>query len=143
MKAMLALSPPDSPPPSRLPLRSTLGPTSFGGFSGGVSLDEPLLPASSLTRNTRNTRTRRALQILMMTTTGTCRRATTRRTPVSESPHDAPPSRQPPPTRLTAGDAYYATRTGRAAQQFSVDDGGCTPSASQTGPVRTHPGACA
>ena len=26
-----------------------------GGFSGGVSLDEPLLPASSLTRNTRNT----------------------------------------------------------------------------------------
>ena len=25
------------------------------GFSGGVSLDEPLLPASSLTRNTRNT----------------------------------------------------------------------------------------
>ena len=28
----------------------------LGGFSGGVSLDEPLLPASSLTRNTRNTR---------------------------------------------------------------------------------------
>ena len=27
----------------------------LGGFSGGVSLDEPLLPASSLTRNTRNT----------------------------------------------------------------------------------------
>jgi len=26
----------------------------LGGFSGGVSLDEPLLPASSLTRNTRN-----------------------------------------------------------------------------------------
>ena len=25
----------------------------LGGFSGGVSLDEPLLPASSLTRNTR------------------------------------------------------------------------------------------
>ena len=33
-------------------------PTSFdrlGGFSGGVSLAEPPLPASSLTRNTRNT----------------------------------------------------------------------------------------
>ena len=29
----------------------------LGGFSGGVSLAEPLLPASSLTRNTRNTRT--------------------------------------------------------------------------------------
>ena len=28
----------------------------LGGFSGGVLLDEPLLPASSLTRNTRNTR---------------------------------------------------------------------------------------
>ena len=27
----------------------------LGGFSGGVLLDEPLLPASSLTRNTRNT----------------------------------------------------------------------------------------
>ena len=27
----------------------------LGGFSGGVSLDEPLLPASYLTRNTRNT----------------------------------------------------------------------------------------
>ena len=27
----------------------------LGGFSGGVPLDEPLLPASSLTRNTRNT----------------------------------------------------------------------------------------
>ena len=27
----------------------------LGGFSGGVSLAEPLLPASSLTRNTRNT----------------------------------------------------------------------------------------
>ena len=27
--------------------------TEAGGFSGGVSLDEPLLPASSLTRNTR------------------------------------------------------------------------------------------
>ena len=26
----------------------------LGGFSGGVSLDEPILPASSLTRNTRN-----------------------------------------------------------------------------------------
>ena len=26
----------------------------LGGFSGGVVLDEPLLPASSLTRNTRN-----------------------------------------------------------------------------------------
>ena len=26
----------------------------LGGFRGGVSLDEPLLPASSLTRNTRN-----------------------------------------------------------------------------------------
>ena len=26
----------------------------LGGFSGGVLLDEPLLPASSLTRNTRN-----------------------------------------------------------------------------------------
>ena len=31
----------------------------LGGFSGGVSLDEPLLPASSLTRNTRNTRNHR------------------------------------------------------------------------------------
>ena len=30
----------------------------LGGFSGGVLLDEPLLPASSLTRNTRNTRSR-------------------------------------------------------------------------------------
>ena len=27
----------------------------LGGFSGGVPLVEPLLPASSLTRNTRNT----------------------------------------------------------------------------------------
>ena len=27
----------------------------LGGFRGGVSLDEPLLPASSLSRNTRNT----------------------------------------------------------------------------------------
>ena len=27
----------------------------LGGFSGGASLDEPPLPASSLTRNTRNT----------------------------------------------------------------------------------------
>ena len=30
----------------------------LGGFSGGVSLAEPLLPASSLTRNTRNTQER-------------------------------------------------------------------------------------
>ena len=32
----------------------------LGGFSGGVSLAEPLLPASSLTRNTRNTRSSEA-----------------------------------------------------------------------------------
>ena len=31
----------------------------LGGFSGGVLLDEPLLPASSLTRNTRNALQRR------------------------------------------------------------------------------------
>ena len=34
----------------------------LGGFSGGVSLDEPLLPASSLTRNTRNTGLRASSQ---------------------------------------------------------------------------------
>ena len=33
----------------------------LGGFSGGVLLAEPLLPASSLTRNTRNTRAEVAL----------------------------------------------------------------------------------
>ena len=33
----------------------------LGGFSGGVSLAEPLLPASSLTRNTRNGLTMAAL----------------------------------------------------------------------------------
>ena len=35
---------------------SNLGVGVIGGFGGGVSLAEPLLPASSLTRNTRNTR---------------------------------------------------------------------------------------
>ena len=71
MTAMLASSHLDSSPPSRLLLRSTLRPTS--------------------------SRTRRALQILMMMTTGTCRQATTRRASASESPHDAPPSRRPLP----------------------------------------------
>ena len=35
----------------------------LGGFSGGVLLDEPLLPASSLTRNTRNNQAHQSIVI--------------------------------------------------------------------------------
>ena len=47
----------DVPPSVTLQACTTKNCYRLGGFSGGVSLDEPLLPASSLTRNTRNART--------------------------------------------------------------------------------------
>ena len=69
----------------------------LGGFSGGVSLAEPLLPASSLTRNTRNT-----LKYIPSDSTGQdYRNATTKKMYVLElcvAPRQETSRPQEPPT---------------------------------------------